>query len=178
MNNLSFAQISADVWVKTPNTWWNKQRQSRVLQVKLLRASMQLIMQVLCAVMYSTLYPSISDEAEVSHKTIEGLIRITAFFASDSRIDLRHLFPDCPGQRWGGKDSERGRWGIMCNSLLMGSMAWEFSKRADSWRMREEADYPPSFCVWDQDQQEILHSMRRVELRRGWPSWSEASKDN
>lgn len=40
----------------------------------------------------------------------------------------------------------------MSNSPLMGSTAWEFSKRADSWRMREEADYPPSFCVWDQDQ--------------------------
>lgn len=26
-------------------------------------------------------------------------------------------------------------------------------KRADSGWMREEADYPPSFCVWDQDQQ-------------------------
>lgn len=25
-------------------------------------------------------------------------------------------------------------------------------KGTDSGRMREEADYPPSFCVWDQDQ--------------------------
>lgn len=72
--------------------------------------------------------------------------------ASGSRIDLLHLFPDCRGQRWVGKDSEGSRWGIMCNSPLMGSTAWEFLKRADSCRMREEADYPPSFCVWDQDQ--------------------------
>lgn len=42
----------------------------------------------------------------------------------------------------------------MCNSLLIGSTAWAFSKRVASWRMREEADYPPSFCVWDQDQRE------------------------
>lgn len=41
----------------------------------------------------------------------------------------------------------------MCNSPLTESMAWEFLKRSDSGRMREEADYPPSFCVWDQDQQ-------------------------
>lgn len=38
--------------------------------------------------MYSTLYPSISDEAEVSHKTIKWLIRITAFFAACRTVAL------------------------------------------------------------------------------------------
>lgn len=43
MNNLSFSHISADVWVKRPNSWVkHKQRQSCVPPVKLLRVSTQL----------------------------------------------------------------------------------------------------------------------------------------
>lgn len=102
------------------------------------------------------LFSQINRRAEVSHRTIKSWLKLQLSLwsgrPSDSRIDLLYLFPDCRGQRWGGKDSEGSRWGIMCNSPLMGSTAWEFLKRADSCRMREEADYPPSFCVWDQDQ--------------------------
>lgn len=42
-------------------------------------------------------------------------------------------------------------------------------KRADSGRLREEADYPPSFCVQDQDQQANppLAEESRVRGRQG-----------
>lgn len=41
----------------------------------------------------------------------------------------------------------------MGNSSVLGGMGSPLLKRSDSGRMTEEADYPLSYCVWDQDQQ-------------------------
>lgn len=57
--------------------------------------------------------------------------------------------------------------------------------------MREEADYPPSFCVWDQDQQANpplgeesrvkgrggAGEVRRGKTMNGWREMAEKEKD-
>lgn len=85
-------------------------------------------------------------------------MKITAFFAIRSPVRQSDRPPQPPHCLQGGSGEEAKTWrreadeGSPLNSLLMGSVAWEFLERVDSCRMREEADYPPSFCVWDQDQ--------------------------
>lgn len=41
----------------------------------------------------------------------------------------------------------------MGNSSVLGGMGSPLLRRAHSGRMTEEADYPPSYCVRDQDKQ-------------------------